>query len=457
LFYFDTPSVEQLISGSGTKLYSFDGATNTEMTGFTLADASLDFTAAQGVDKVLVADGTDIRAWNGTAWDAAYVGSDFDPPAGATILLWHANRMWASGFNGSVSGKENDAIWGSALLAFGSGDWNKVDRNFRIGTGDGDPITAMASLSSSADKGFVMAIGKQNSIYLVNTDPTATFTNFSANLGPLQVSDGIGIVGKRALAVDGNDLLFVSPDRTFRSLARMAAAASQYQVSPPLSLPIQPYVNRINWAYQSSICVKKYGELVLFCAPLDSATTPDTIFVWNSRLQKWVSIWTGIPALDMEVTRRGGMHRLVFGESSGKVRQWKDFSDAGADATYLDDGAAIPTKLWTRSFLFGEPLNDKDAFHEESRFGSSNAIVTITLIADNSALKTWTENAMIVGVSLPLTLPFSLFNPQYKARPKGLRGLNPWNEAYLKIESTTGWWSLRTISMSAFLNTLRSA
>jgi hypothetical protein len=216
-------------------------------------------------------------------------------------------------------------------------------------------------------------------------------------------------------------------------------------------------VNRINWAYQSKIVVKKYGELVLFCAPLDSATSPDTIFVWNTRLQKWMSIWTGLPSVDMEVTRRSGMHRLVFGESTGKVRQWKDFADAAADSTYLDDTDAIPTKFWSRSFLFGEPLNDKDAFHCETRFGSSNSVVTATLIADNSTLKTWSEDARVTGVSLPLTLPFSLFNPQYKPRPRGLRGLFPWNEAYIRIESTTGWFSIRTISLSAFLNTLRTA
>lgn len=453
VFYFDTPSYEQLITGSDQKLYSFNGTTNTEMTGFTLADDSLNFSAAQGVDKMLLADGTSLASWNGTAWTTTYNATD---PIKATILLWHANRMWAAGFDGSVAGKENDAIWGSALLAFQPGDWNGTDRNFRIGGGDGDPITALASLSSSADKGYVMAIGRQNSIWLVNTDPTATFTNFTANIGPQQVTDGIGIVGKRACCVDGNDLLFVSPDKTFRSLARMAAAASQYQVGPPLSLPIQPFVKRINWNYAHLICVKKYGELVLFSVPLDSATTPDTIFVWNSRLQRWISIWTGLTVMDMEVTRRSGLHRLVFAEQTGKVRQWKDFEDEQDDDTYLDDTTAIPTKFWSRSFLFQEPLNDKDAFHMETRFGASNAMVTETIVADNAELKTLSEDIRSTGVSLPLSLPFNLVNPQYKPKPRGLRQLKPFNECYIRVESTAGWWSLRTLSMSAFLNTLRT-
>lgn len=456
LIYFDTNTYEQLVSASDTKLYSWDGNTNTEMTGFTLADDSLNFSAAQGIDKLLVADGTTLRSWNGASWDAAYGTAATDPPAGATIVIWHGNRMWAMGFSGSVALKENDAVYGSALLTFGNGDWNNVDRNIRIGAGDGDPITAAASLSSTAEKGFVMAIGKQNSVWLVNTDPTATFTDFKANIGPEQCADGVGIVGKRALAVSGNDLYFVSPDRTFRSLARMAGAQSQYELSDPLSLPMDPYVKRINWTYGSGIVVKKYGELILFCAPLDSATSNDTMFVYNVRLKKWCGVWTNLKAGDMEVTRYGGVHRLIFGESTGKVRQWKDFEDSQDSDTYLDDEVAIPTKLWTRAMLFGEPMNDKDAFHAEVRFGIANGTVTVTLVADNATLKTWSEDVSTTGVSLPLSLPFNLTNPQNKPRRKGLRGLIPFNECYIRVESTAGYWSLRNISLSAFTNTLRS-
>ncbi len=453
LFYFDTPSYEQLISGNSGKLYAFDGVTNSEMTGFTLADSTLAFSAAQGIDKMLMADGTSLASWNGTAWTTGFTANE---PTKATILCWHANRMWAAGFDGSSTGKENDALWGSALLTFGVGDWDKTDRNIRIGAGDGDPITALASLSSSFDKGFAMVVGKQNSIWIINTDPTATFTNFTLNIGPEQCTDGVGIVGKRALAVDGNDLLFVSPDKTFRSLARMANAQGQYELSAPLSLPIQPYVKRINWTYASTICVKKYGEHVFFCAPLDSATTPDTIFAWNSRLKRWVGIWTNLKAMDMEVTRRGGLHRLVFGESSGAVRQWKDYADEQDSNTYLDDSTAIPTKLWVRSMLFGEPLNDKDIFHAEARFGIANSTVALTLVADNTALKSWNEDVTVTGISLPISLPFSLVNPQYRPKPRGLRGLKPFNECYFRVESTTGYWRLRSLSASAFLNTLRS-
>lgn len=457
ILYFDTPAVEQLIIGENTLMKYWNGTTWTAMAGYTLTDALINFSAAQGVDKMLITDGTKpLGIWDGAAFTIGGT-SPIDPPQTATILLYHAGRMWAAGFPGGTNGKENDAIWGSALLQFGNGDWDGTQRNFRIGGGDGDPIRALASLTQSAQQGFVMAVLKANSIWFVNTDPTVTFSNFSAQLGPQMVSDGIGCVGKRAWCNFGNDLLFVSPDKSFRSLARMESAQSQYQISPPLSLPIQPYVDRINWAHADTICVVKYQDLALFSVPLDAALTPNTVFAYNGRLQKWVGIWTGWTPQGWEVTRFADVHRLVFGDQSGNVRQWKDFADASDDATYLDDGTAIPTKLWSRSYLFGSPVNNKDAFYFEARFSVSNAVPTITLIADNATVKSWTVDVQQTGPHLPIALDFYLTSDTNLPRRRGLRGLPPFNEAYWTIESTTGWWSLRNASMGSFLNTLSIA
>lgn len=455
--YFDTPAYEQLIVGSNAKLWAWNNTTWTELTGWTLTDANLDFSASQGVNTVLFTDGTaQMRSWDGTTWSGALGTTDSDPPAGATILLWHAGRMWASGFSGATTGKEDDALWGSALLAFGSGDWSKADRNLRIGGGDGDRIVGLASLTNSFDKGYVMAVLKANSLWLLNTDPTQAFTNFTAQLGPEQVQSGIGCVGKRAFAVVDNDLFFVSPDHTIRSLARMAGAQGQYEVSAALSLPIQPYVDRINWSYASKIAAVRYKELVIFSVPLDASIYPDTQLVYNARLQKWVGVWQGWTPNCFAVTRFNDVHRLAFGQHDGKVRNFRDYGDATDDATYQDDGTYPTTELWLRAWLFGEPLNDKDAFHVELRFGYSNAVVAVTLVCDNVEVNTWTVDVRPQGPYLEQTLEFDLQADGNIAFPSGLSGLQPFNECYLKLSATAGWFSLRNASMSAFVNTLRT-
>lgn len=462
LLYFDAPSptpsvdYEQLIACYNTGFAYWSGSAWVAMAGHNVSTASVMISADQGVDKALFTDGVgNLFSWNGAAWTDEGAGPT-DPPIGAGFVVWHASRMWAMAFPGQTAGKENDAIWGSNLLAFGAGQWNGTDRNFRIGAGDGDAIVGAASLSSSADKGYVMVVGKQNSLWLVNTDPTFPFTSFTAQLGPQAVSDGVGFAGKRSFATVGNDLYFVSPDRTFRSLARMASAQGQYALSEDLSLPLKTYVDRINWTYAHTINVVKYKDYVLFNVPLDAATSPSHTFCFNERLKRWVGIashWTNLCA---SVTRFGNVHRLVFGTFNGDVNQWKDFSSVEDDASYLDNGAAIPTEIWSRAFLFGEPLNTKDILAVEIRFGQSNALVTVTLVCDDVEVFSWQCDVRAQGPNLEINLDFDLTADGNRAFPRGLRDVIAFNECFLRLSSSTGWFSLRNISLSGFVNALQT-
>lgn len=453
LKYFDVSGpteIEQLVAVREGTYFSWDGSAWTEMVGFFTEDVNVRVAMAQGVDKLLVCDGTTPMIWDGTEWSTASGSDTNDVPKTTTILLWHAGRMWAAGFPGDVEGLEDDALWGSALLSFGPGGWDKTKRNFRVGGGEGDPIVGLATL----DK-FTLAVMKRNSIHLITTPPNTDFTNFTDDLAPEVLSYGAGLVSKRGFCKSGNDLLYVANDRNIRSLQRMQAAAGQYQLSAPLSQPLQPYIDRINWNFAHTICAQSYREYALFAVPLDAATYPTAVLVWNSRLQRWIGIWTGWTPQDWEVTRFGGVQRLVFGDFPGDVKQWKDWKDQGDDATYKDDENPIFSKFSSRSMLFGEPLNEKASHHSEFRFGSSNATVQMGLVADNADLFSWTGNLTQQGPDLPLDLPFDLVNPTNRPIRRGLRGLRRFNEVYATIESTEGWWALRNGSLAAHLKTIK--
>src|SRR5437762_7199299 len=157
LIYFDTASYEQLISAAGKQLWKWEGASWTRMAGaneFQLSDADTTFEAAQGIDKALFTDGSQqMQTWDGAAWSAPLGNTPNDPPVGATILCWHTGRMFAAGH-----GNKPDTIWVSNRLAYGSGQWNTVQRSFRVGGGEGDPIKALASMQS-----FVLGVLKEDS------------------------------------------------------------------------------------------------------------------------------------------------------------------------------------------------------------------------------------------------------------------------------------------------------
>lgn len=452
LIYFDINGTEQLIGAANQHFYRWEGANWTAMSGaneLVLSDAALIFEGAQGVDKVLFTDGTlPMQTWDGANWSASLGSTPNDPPVGATILCWHTGRMFASG-----KATLPDTIWVSARLAYGAGSWNSVQRSFRVGGGDGDPIKALASL-----QGFVLAVLKENSIWLVSTDPRNEPGDFSVQQASESLSYGIGCVGKKAWCLYGNDLFFMARDGV-RSIQRMQAAANQYQLSAPVSEPLQPFIDRINWTYAHKICFQKFKELVLISVPLDSSTVNNCVFVWNGRLGCWLGLWTGWTPIAWAMTRFNGNVRLVLGENTGLVRQWKEYADTTADATYTEDTVEIVSKLWTRAMLFGEPVNDKDGYHSEVRFSTSNSIVSVSAIGDGAEIRSWAHDLRPAGVNLPVNLPFDLGNPGAVTGRRGLRGAKPFNEVYLKIESrvgSAGWWALKNVTLSAYLNMLQN-
>lgn len=444
LLYFDTPTYEQLIAGSGGKLWHWSTPFSawTEMTGWTLPDSTLLLAGAQGVDKCLFsAGGTEnMRTWDGAAFTNCgnlNAGITGDPPVGATILCWHptAGRMFASG-----RAIEDDTVWASKLLEFGAGKWDHTQFKFRVGGGEGDPIRAIAMLQD-----YNLPVLKENSVYIVVADPTATT---AANWVIRKLASGIGCVGKRAWCYVGNDVMFMSRAGVF-SVRRMASAAGQYELSPAISEPVQPWIDRINWSYAHLITAHSYKHLVFFSVPLDAATSPGTILVFNARLGRWIGIWTGWTARAFETSRFSGVQRLIIGNQTGLVRQWKDFEDLTDSDTYKEDGGDLGTKAWLRSMLFGQPINDKEAYDAELRFSSSDSIVNVTLLGDNADLRTWQHDLRLTGVGLPVNLPFDLSSPRAITGRRGLRDLRRFNECYLKIESTAGWWSLRNVTVRA--------
>ncbi len=245
------------------------------------------------------------------------------------------------------------------------------------------------------------------------------------------------------------------------SVQRMQAASGQWQLSAPLSQPIQPYIDRINRNAWDKICAKKYQEFAFFFVPLDNSTTNNTVLVWNGRLGRWSGIFTGWNGQALEITRFNGVNRFVFGDTSGTVNQWKDFESNTDDATYLDNLIPYPTKQWLRSWLFGDPNVDKTAYNTVMRFSAGNANINLSVVMDAAVTRTWganpTPDGSILGGDDVIGPAGNFFLQSTRAIDvkKGLRGLPQFNECYLTLETTEGWYALRSVSMSAFTNPLK--
>lgn len=460
--YLDTPALEQLLAVYNALLYKYESGAWAACTmgAYSIPNATLAMAMASGSDgpgafRVFLSDGTNNwQMWNGAILtdlgSAQGLGS---PPVGATMMTWHAGRMFAAGVAASP-----DQVWASDLQYAGATHWDWAKFSFRVTAGEGEDIRGLASLP-----GFWLAVLKGSSIWMVNTDPTALDATGAATAGawPQQrITENIGCVGKRAWCVVGNDVMFLARDG-IRSLRRQVAQ-SDYEVIEPMSEPIQPLIDRINWEHADTVCAKKYNHLVFFSLPLDAATTPSHTVVWNLRTKSWMGVWSGWTPTCWIETRFSDVHRLVFGDASGFVNQWKDYADDGADSTFVDAANMpaprnIATKIRLRAWNFQDPVSPKDGQWVELRFVSSLAeTVTVNIFCDEATALSYTVNSSVPGNQLPVDLPFDLASAKPKLVRKSLVAAGTFNEMYVEIDADQGKVCLKNVTAAGFMNTVES-
>lgn len=447
IFYFDKPGGEYLlrcVNGVFTKRTTLTLAAAWTAEGSWTANTSAKLAAAQLVEKLYVTDGDgNWRSFDGSGFTdlGSSVGTAGSPPVGATIATAHSQRLFGSGVAASP-----DTVWASGLLAAGTSDWDHVNFKFRVGHGEGDAIRGMVSLQN-----FNLLFLKEGSIWLCHTPPTAASANdFSISRMP----GDIGVVGKRAYVAVGNDVMFLAQDGV-RSIRRMESSGEQYEISPPLSLPLQPWIDRINWAYADLSCAFRYEHLVGFAVPIDSATAPSHVLVWNERLNCWNGVWTGWTPRQFCVSRFSGLDRLVVGDNVGRVNLWKDTDDESTAATFTDNSSAVPTTMRMRGMVFGEPNSKKSPDYWEARFVETGNTVMVALYFDETL--DYGPNSYTLPqytVTLPVVLPFTLGS--LKPRDIRRRVLNgtSFREATMEISATGGKVAVRSFSLGAFLRPL---
>ena len=467
LVFLDSLSAGQnILMGQGGQLYKWNGATWSFPLAFTLTSTTAQFAAVQGVDKMLISDGVKhMQLWDGSNFADCGAPGNTNAPVGATILAYIAGMYVAAG-PGMVAGNGStiyppDTLFFSNYLDGTSGHWN-INQSFRVGNGDGESIVALTPVQSTASTYpiYNLAVLKENSVWIVNLQPGAyasfgaMFAALTANPQGDQIGTGVGCVGRNAWCLFQNDLMFMSQDGV-QSLQRMEASASQYQLTAPLSTPIQPYIDRINWSMAFNIQAIKYRQLAIFFVPLDDSIVNNYALVWNGRINQWM-IWTGWTPDSVCVTRLNKGIQLVVGNGDGTVNQWKDAQNLyGLDNTYLDNNAPIPWQINTRALVFGSLDFQKKLRAALVRFNSGHATVNFKAFLDLADDDDWSQMVSGGGAVLPVLLPFALASNKPTPVYRSLEGLPYCNEFYLQISGTGGWVDVRGLVASAYLKNLR--
>jgi len=450
LCYFDTPTLQFLFCSINSVLYQWDGTSWAAAASYPGGLGAI-VEMAQGDNLLYVSDATgQWYSYNGTSWTA--LGTDNttvagDPPVGASMMCWHAQRMFAAGSFGGF----NDQLVASYFTGAGANQWSWTTFAIRVGKGEGEAITALCSL-----KGFFMAVGKEASIYIVNTDPNNT-TLGEASTAALwnvqRLAGSVGVVGKLAMKSFGDYMLVFSQDGA-RIIQPSDNVDVPFEITAPVSEPMQPYIDRINWAAKAGIAIHKYRHYGLVCIPVDGSTVNNCVLVLNVRTRTWMGAWTGWTVRDLCTTRFDGEERLVFGDNLGFVHKWKDQDSSALAATYRDNGVEIPAVMRTKSWLFGEPINWKDGAFIDVRFENSAALATLAVVCDGVEQKSFVENLDQTVNQLPVDLPFDLAASGPAAITRAIDGLPEFNEMYVEVRTPGKRCFLKNVSAAAYLNTI---
>lgn len=255
---------------------------------------------------------------------------------GAKRGLHYGNRVWV--------GYERSKVAFSDILSYTRFD--AALSTIYVNAGDDDTLQVLVPFGENAILAF-----KNQSIYAISNvlpDPT--------DAGTLQaVTFERGTVAPESVVQVGRDVWFLSDDGVYavsQALDNKLQAASE-----PVSAPMQPLFDRVNWAAASRAVGIYHESKYLLAMPIDGAEHNNCLVVYDFLNQGW-SGWWEFDWLDAAFMLRltvAGRRRLVVVTGTalpGNAGMVFVLGDDYADER-LGDEATVETELLTRGYLAG--------------------------------------------------------------------------------------------------------
>lgn len=408
------------VPGPSRIYYYVDGGT------WTLATASIPMQTGycpivQGINKLYMR-GSDLHlySWDGTTAADLGGGGANQPPLGGPSLVWFTNRL--------IVDDGRDALAFSNFLD--ATTWTAAD-TFRVGAGEDDQIMGICKWMK-----FNLIVMKRRSLWVVNCDPTVAV----ADLEITCLHSKIGTRAPQTFVQVGADVLGLTTHGV-RSMQQTFAAENQTELGPSLSYPIEDYLDRINKAYISTATATYWKNRYILSVPLDSATTPNYTFIYNTISRSWTGYWTGwnpVAFAERLITADGSL-RMVFGDSSGNVYEWMDYVTIASEvaATFQDNGSAIATRLTTKAFNLGDLVSPKTGMTCEVEYTSVGNL-TGQLVADGANVGS--------AVSLVSTQTRKAFDVQ---------SVGQFRELQVDLNATSGKQTIRKVHVGGFIDSLQ--
>ncbi len=446
--FYSNQTSDMLLQISNKKLYSFSGSTwSSAISGYTASSATLQVNFAQLISNIYWCDnsGAAFRYDGTTVLTAGSWGVGTAPPSGLKNLCVHQNRLVFWGLPSDFQ-----TLLFSDILSENTPTTNYVE----VTKGDGDSIEGCLSWISGG-----LLVFKRRSIYVVDT---TAGVGSSATIN--KVHDTVGCIAARTIkqiGADGlgQDVFFLAKDGV-RSILTTFQAGEQ-GVTAPISYPINDLIQRINWSAASTCNATYWNNRYMLAVPIDSSSTPNYVLVYHTINKSWSGYWIGWSPTVFAISQFSGEPRLNFGDASGNVMQWLDYTPLNLETpgSFQDAGTDETTIFTTKAYTFQNLLNAKLGYQLEVEFYKSTATVLIQVSIDGQTPVTLVNGyntSAGSGFSVPFTLPLVIGSSGIRRSSADLMSVGEFREIQVIITATSGKLAMKTIQLNAFLRNTKT-
>jgi len=438
-----TVSAPQMAYGTtASAVASYAASQGGIVTGVTVTNGGSGYTSAPTI--------TIAPPSSGTAATANGVLSTSSAPSGLRLIRQFTNRLFAIG-----TGDNRNTLYASDIL---DAEIWKATNSIIVGGDDGEDIVAIQPFYD-----YEILVFKPNKIYLVTADPTQTT---AAGWTVRLLNDRIGCVSGRSVNFVNKDVFFLANDG-IRSVAR-SIADDFYIVGTPISEPVKNIIARINKNYVTLCNAAFYNNRYFLAIPLDTATTPSHILVYNALFNSFEGLWS-IAASKMVITNFSSGFttnalKLAIGSPTSKVGHYLGYKDAdSADPTsdYVDytSTGTYTSSVTSKAYEFDDRIAQKFGSHYEIEFfnsGSTNASISMRRDTDGTTvgIASNVDTRSAGGITLPFTLPATLSAQTVKRVANSLRSYQKWRNMRMIISAPSKKLSVRGIMLAANPDTI---